>query len=216
MTAFQTNHIDRLDPALIRAGRMDVKLEYKLATRYQTQETYLRFYERRFVSYEKETKQDSKAMEPAPPRPSLMGLTVEKDDEEPLSQDEVHELAQRFSDAITEETFSLAQIQGYLLTKKVQPRGAVDDAAEWVKTQIEEKKKLEELKEEKKQKHREAQAAKQAAMRVAYETEQARIATLAEETEKKGKVNGFGMPISSPASSIASSPRVYTERSLLF
>ena len=194
---------------------MDVKLEYKLVTRYQIQETYLRFFERRFVSAENEMKQDGSGKGPVPARPSLMGFNIEKDDEEPLSQDEVYELARRFAEVIPEETFSLAQIQGYLLTKKVQPRGAVDGAAEWARTQIEEKKKLEELKEEKTQKRREAQAAKRAAMRVAYETEQARIATLAEEAEKKGKVNGFDTPVYSPASSVSSSPRVYTERILV-
>ncbi|KAL5518422.1 BAT2_1 [Sanghuangporus vaninii] len=163
ITFATTNHIDRLDPALIREGRMDVKLEYKLANQYQIQETYLRFYEQRFVRSEEESSRDTEAKGPAPPRPSLMSMHIEKDDEPPLARDEVHELARRFAEAIPEDTFSLAQIQGYLLTKKVQPRGAAGGAAEWVKNRTEEKRKLEELKEKKRQKRRETQAARQAA-----------------------------------------------------
>lgn len=39
-----TNYIDRLDDALIRAGRMDVKVEFKRATHWQLEATFLRFY----------------------------------------------------------------------------------------------------------------------------------------------------------------------------
>jgi len=39
-----TNYIDRLDDALIRAGRMDVKVEFKRATHEQLEATFLRFY----------------------------------------------------------------------------------------------------------------------------------------------------------------------------
>merc|ERR1711879_822861 len=39
-----TNYIDRLDDALIRAGRMDVKVEFKRASHWQLEATFLRFY----------------------------------------------------------------------------------------------------------------------------------------------------------------------------
>jgi chaperone BCS1 len=39
-----TNHIDRLDPALIRPGRVDLKVEVGLATPFQVLTMFKRFY----------------------------------------------------------------------------------------------------------------------------------------------------------------------------
>jgi ATP-dependent 26S proteasome regulatory subunit len=39
-----TNHIEKLDPALIRPGRCDVQLQLKLASKNQMERMFLRFY----------------------------------------------------------------------------------------------------------------------------------------------------------------------------
>ena len=39
-----TNHIEKLDPALIRPGRVDRRVEFKLASRYQCEKLFAGFY----------------------------------------------------------------------------------------------------------------------------------------------------------------------------
>lgn len=81
-----------------------------------------------------------------------------------LTPDEIDTLAGRFASHVPEGSFSLAQIQGYMLTKKSDPYGAVEGVAQWVEDQLAERRKLEELKAKKKQKMKEkAEAARKRA-----------------------------------------------------
>lgn len=49
--------------------------------------------------------------------------------------EELDVLALKFSELMTNETFSVAELQGYLLTNKLDPRGAVDNLSKWMKDQ---------------------------------------------------------------------------------
>jgi hypothetical protein len=63
---------------------------------------------------------------------------------------EVNTYAAEFARAIPSGAFSIAQIQGYLLTKKRNPAGAMEGVEQWLKSQKEEKRAMVELKQKRK------------------------------------------------------------------
>ncbi|KZV68895.1 P-loop containing nucleoside triphosphate hydrolase protein, partial [Peniophora sp. CONT] len=99
-----TNKEAALDPALTRAGRLDVHIEFHNAKSEHAARLFRRFYT---------VKSKSKA-----------GAS--------LSSEETGELAQVFADAIPDGVLSMAQIQNYLMTFKHDPRAACDGVREWV------------------------------------------------------------------------------------
>ncbi|KAJ7208849.1 P-loop containing nucleoside triphosphate hydrolase protein [Mycena pura] len=64
----------------------------------------------------------------------------------PYTEAELDTYAAAFANLITSGTYSIAQIQGYLLTKKRDPADAVDGVNGWLKAQEEEKRAMAELK----------------------------------------------------------------------
>lgn len=115
ITFATTNHIEKLDPALTRPGRMDVKLEYKPASRLQIKKLFLHFFENDWSSLHRQSHIESR--ERGNPSRSDEDITI---------------LADHFSNAIPEDTFSLAQVQGYLLMSKDSPLRAINGVPEWL------------------------------------------------------------------------------------
>ena len=128
-----TNDYKALDPALCRPGRMDVHVEFKLASKYQAQNLYKSF----FVPDDSDPEGDRGMQRPDnidekmpllqsslehPSRPSAHGVPLH----------EVLTLAARFADAIPERELSMASLQGYLMMYKTRPREAVDEVQQWV------------------------------------------------------------------------------------
>lgn len=111
---------------------MDVKVEYKLASRMQIMKTFLRFYERSLSLNL---------------RKSGHSVSLDKGEEVELLDDEVYAMAEKFADIVPEDTFSLAQVQGFLLKKKHDLRCAIGDAQGWVEAELTEKRRMEEAKE---------------------------------------------------------------------
>ncbi|KAJ4293593.1 hypothetical protein N0V90_008876 [Kalmusia sp. IMI 367209] len=138
-----TNHPENLDPALIRPGRVDLQVQFTLATRSQTRDIFKRMYW---------TERDHKApsSSSSPPKSSSKSdklattkLSSTREDEEFLEllarepvfdiaePDQLERMAEEFAEAIPEGKFSPAEIQGFLLTRKKEPRRAVAEAVEW-------------------------------------------------------------------------------------
>ncbi|KAL1748780.1 P-loop containing nucleoside triphosphate hydrolase protein [Schizophyllum fasciatum] len=130
-----TNHYEALDPALCRPGRMDVHVEFKLASRYQARELFRHFYAPRH-------KDDRAARSSSPVRATspLVGVASAASSDSGyhsfrLGAAVADALAARFAEAIPEREFSMASLQGYLMSYKVRPQDAVDNVDQWVAAQ---------------------------------------------------------------------------------
>ena len=107
--------MDHLDPAILRPGRIDRKIQYKLATKQQAIALFCRFY---------------------PESHTTLKSQKEKGEEENLTPPEkklaIRALAENFAEGVPEHEFSTAELQGYLLTCKKEPELAVEGISEWV------------------------------------------------------------------------------------
>ncbi|KAA1474083.1 P-loop containing nucleoside triphosphate hydrolase protein [Dentipellis sp. KUC8613] len=220
-----TNHLELLDPALCRPGRMDVWIEFKNASKWQAEALFRNFFPSADADAspagEKEPPiLDTAELEalnlPNPPSPASSTLSTLFSDafsglssvsgaasptpstssvsspgsasrrsrsisaatdggkpafgakneaymppavEEhiaacahsapPLSAARLGELAKQFADAIPDQEFSVAALQGYLLKNKSRPETAASEAAAWVVSERELKEKMKKEKEAK-------------------------------------------------------------------
>ncbi|KAG5339318.1 hypothetical protein C0989_004796 [Termitomyces sp. Mn162] len=150
-----TNHIERLDPALSRPGRMDVWVNFTHATKWQAEGIFKCFFPCKPTS-------NNAASNAAPTDASQTNLPLPKRKDAAhviplLSEEEISELAKCFAAAIPEDELSVAALQGYLLKNKTRPRECVNEVEEWV---IQERETREKMKKEKAE--REAKEKKEA------------------------------------------------------
>ncbi|KAJ7156894.1 P-loop containing nucleoside triphosphate hydrolase protein [Mycena crocata] len=142
-----TNHIERLDPALSRPGRMDVWVNFTHATKWQAEGIFKCFFPYKPSTVappsENSTADAADASQKNLPLPKRKKATHAIP---LLSEAEISELAKRFAAAIPEDELSVAGLQGYLLKNKTRPRECVDEVDEWI---IQERETREKLKKEK-------------------------------------------------------------------
>ncbi|KAF9450989.1 P-loop containing nucleoside triphosphate hydrolase protein [Macrolepiota fuliginosa MF-IS2] len=128
-----TNHIEDLDNALIRPGRIDRKIQYHHAVKQQAASLFKRFF----------------------PVSHCTPESAKEDFSEEDKTSLIESLSAEFSAQIPEKTFTTAELQGFLLTCKFKPEKAVKEAKKWAENTIKEKKELEEKKKAKQEKAQE-------------------------------------------------------------
>ncbi|KAI0272544.1 P-loop containing nucleoside triphosphate hydrolase protein [Gloeopeniophorella convolvens] len=152
-----TNRYHTLDPALTRPGRMDLHVEFRLASRYQAMELYKRFYVPKTPEGaeveeqedgEEKTPGDSgygtptkEGSTPSTPNttdsllpdaaPNYSGLTHSARAPK-LSKKRIEQLATQFAERLPEREFSMASLQGYLMSYKIRPLEAIEDIERWI------------------------------------------------------------------------------------
>lgn len=118
-----TNKVHELDDALVRAGRISVKVAFTNASAQQAEEIFLRMYV------------DA-------PSTSILSTKAEG-----VDHTTIHQLAKEFASQIPEGDFSPADLQDYLLVHKKDPQGAIDDLKPWIESQYEDRKRKQDEKE---------------------------------------------------------------------
>jgi chaperone BCS1 len=129
-----TNRHEALDSALIRPGRVDHQIGFTLATREQIRDLYKRMYSADQGTGE--TKTDATATNsmhellascgkvPFDLRPHIRRSAI-------VEPEKLADLADLFANRLPENVFSPAAIQGYLLKRRRDPEGALNEIATW-------------------------------------------------------------------------------------
>lgn len=159
-----TNHIEKLDEALIRPGRVDMTIKFDLSSR----EMITTIFRAIFATLEGDIppSNSSSAIKIRSPSISkdfeheekLRLKQVRKEEEEMQEKlmregEKVRRLGEEFANVVPAGVFSPAEIQGCLLKNKRDPEAAVKGAADWVKT-MESDKRKKKAKEEREEKER--------------------------------------------------------------
>jgi len=141
-----TNRYETLDAALRRPGRMDVHVEFKLASQYQAAGLFKRFYmpdETTATGVEDipdDGESDKDSGYCTPPKEKLVDVELPEESEKflPLGKKElglaeVVLLSEKFKEWIPDREFSVAALQGYLMMHKGRPHDALECVDAWVR-----------------------------------------------------------------------------------
>ncbi|KAJ6581131.1 P-loop containing nucleoside triphosphate hydrolase protein [Mycena capillaripes] len=175
-----TNHIERLDPALSRPGRMDVWVNFTHATKWQAEGIFKCFFP--FKPAVVAVKTEDASAEPTDASQKNLPLPKRKASTHAipiLSEAEISELAKRFAEAIPEDELSVAALQGYLLKNKTRPRECVEEVDEWIIQERETREKLKKEKAEREAKEKKEAEEKEKKEKEEKEAKEARSAVFA-------------------------------------
>jgi chaperone BCS1 len=142
-----TNHLECLDPALIRPGRVDLQVKFTLATRDQIRDMYKCMYTDESTTKASNSKISKIIQDCA--HNSIIGsddlcfdlpshITVSST----LQPEQLDATAELFAAKVPEQMFSPAEVQGFLLQRKKDPVGALREVENWRDEQIRSRRKV--------------------------------------------------------------------------
>lgn len=109
MLVMTTNHRERLDEALIRPGRIDVQIGFGNATQQQSKELFLRWFEPTINRHRKALSAEEQSTR-------VLGQEKQLDSAYGSTGSQVSRAAQRFAESVPEGKYSVAALQGFLLS----------------------------------------------------------------------------------------------------
>ncbi|KAI9685142.1 MAG: hypothetical protein M1822_004729 [Bathelium mastoideum] len=135
-----SNQPEKLDAALVRPGRVDMRVAFGPAGREQAAELFVRM----FDGADESAASGKKGLGSKSARKVDEVARIEGKEEEGGGEDgtiakgdgmvgaeNVKELARKFAEALPEGEFTPAEIQGFLLTRRKDPVRAVEEVASW-------------------------------------------------------------------------------------
>ena len=155
-----TNHPEKLDDALIRPGRVDMKVGFKLASRSQIRQLFKRMYSADPNDAGHYAKSQGPILRNTPPGP-ISSQAIAKGrsgngyakvpngtpnhspkssafDESTLARP-LEDIAKDFAECLPEGVLTPAEIQGFLLTQKKEPEKALKEVGVWLEKTLEAK-----------------------------------------------------------------------------
>jgi len=115
-----TNKPERLDEALVRSGRISVRVAFEKATGEQARDIFMRMY-----WHEEDCSEKSRSEK------GMKATTVE--------YAHLETLARQFGELVPDHIFSPADLQDFLLARRKDPQRAIDELEEWKVKTVEER-----------------------------------------------------------------------------
>ncbi|KAI3017328.1 hypothetical protein CBS147347_10324 [Aspergillus niger] len=116
-----TNHIEKLDSALLRPGRVDMRVPFHHVDSSAIQQLFLSFFLKPTDTLVMEGTESINSID-SPPPPARPDWDIE----------EIMKLALAFGDKVPQGLYTAAEVQSYLLLHRNDPESAVRDVAGWV------------------------------------------------------------------------------------